>query len=59
MDVNDADGRPMIWSSKLGDFVTIETCPECWARDQLNALVRESNDRYAGRVPEVLANAVE
>ncbi|WP_418284790.1 hypothetical protein [Halorubrum sp. DTA46] len=58
-DATDDLGRPMIWSTALADWVSIEKCPDCWARERIEGLIAESNDRYAGRVPEVLADAAE
>lgn len=58
-DATDAHGRPMIWSSALADWQTIVKCPDCWARERIEGLIGECQDRYAGNVPEVLADAVE
>jgi hypothetical protein len=58
-DTTDDLGRPMIWRSALGEWVAIEKCPDCWARERIEGLIGECSDKYAGEVPEVLAYAVE
>ncbi len=54
LESEDKQGRPEIWSSKLGKFVTIELCPDCWTNEQLKKLRRQCQERYDGNLPEVL-----
>jgi hypothetical protein len=49
---HDSHGRPMSWSGT--DWVSLELCPDCWARGKIRKIRWECTERYAGEVPEVL-----
>ena len=50
----DAQGRPMSWIE--GDWVTLELCHDCWARDHVEKLQSECMERYNGELAGVLAD---
>jgi predicted amidophosphoribosyltransferase len=51
-DYTDKYGRPIAWVS--GDWVALERCHDCWAKDQLRQLRFECMERYNGHSSEVL-----
>jgi len=50
----DSEGRPMTWLA--GDWVSVELCIDCWAKEELGKLQHLCMDRYNGSLSELLVD---